>query len=336
MTDIDEQPTSETTRGPVRRRPARLAVIVIVAVLLFGEAGARILEPRLPALDSWGSSNLDDKIEAVLDLQGTGLDVVFLGSSAVNRGFDANLFTDLTGATAFNAGVDASSPRLMEVLLEEVVLPTLDPDVVVIGLTSRAFNDNALTQQEILDRYLNSVGRAEFRDTTSIKQRLESVADQVSAFVRLRPLLRQPKQLIDAIRGKSITPPETTDPPYTIDPNWAQQMANRALADYQIGDLEMGALGRVVDALQADGVLVVLVDLPVVEDDWADLHPHGVADINAFHAALAAFASGRNIDLIDTREESWPIDQFRDPVHLNLVGQERLTRMVAGFLADRL
>jgi lysophospholipase L1-like esterase len=58
-----------------------------------------------------------------------------------------------------------------------------------------------------------------------------------------------------------------------------------------------------------------------------------VADINAFHEALAAFAAEHAVDLVDTWEETWPVDQFRDPVHLNLVGQARLTRLLADYLA---
>jgi len=336
MAIIDEQTTIEPTGEPGRRSPAGLVVIAIVAVLLLGEVGARILEPRLPTVDYWGSEDLDEKAGAMVDLQGTGADVVFLGSSAVNRGFDSSLFADLTGAPSFNAAVDASSPRLLEAFIEEVVRPTLDPKVLVIGLTSREFNDNALTQQELLDRYLNSTGRAEFLGTASVKQRLEGLADKLSAFVRLRPVLRQPNQLIDAVRGTNPDPPEKTDPPYTVDRIWAQQMASRSLTDYEIGDLELGALGRIVDALEAAGVMVVLVDMPVVEDDWAKLHPDGVANINAFHQALAAFAAARDVDLMDTWEETWPVEQFRDPVHLNSVGQARLTRLIADRLTGSL
>ena len=335
MTDLDQHPTTETPDQPGRRRPARVAVVALLAVLVLGEAGARILEPRLPSVASWGSEDLDEKAQAMLDLEGTGADVVFMGSSAVNRGFDSELLADVTGLTAFNAAVDGSSPRLFEVFIKEVVGPTLHPQVVIIGLTSRAFNDNALTQQELFELYLNSEGRAEWLGTASIKQRLETFAARYSAFLRVRPFLRNPKQLLDAIRGLNPDPaPETTDPPYEINQIWADQMATRSLTDYEIGDVELGALARTVDRLAAEGVKVVLVDLPVVENDWAALHPNGVADINAFHEALAAFAAEHAVDLVDTWEETWPIDQFRDPVHLNLVGQARLTRLLADYLAD--
>ncbi len=335
MTDIDEQTKIDIPDPPGRFRPARLAVIALVAILVLGEAGARILEPRFPSIPSWGSDDLDEKAQAMVELEGTGADVVFMGSSAVNRGFDSELFADVTGLSAFNAAIDGSSPRLLEVFIEEVVEPTLDPDVVIIGLTSRAFNDNALTQQELFDVYLNSEGRADFLGTASVKQRLEMFAARYSAFLRLRPSLRNPKQLLDAIRGGNPdSPPEIADPPYEVNELWATRMADRSLADYEIGDVELGALARTVDRLKAEGVKVVLVDLPVVEDDWAALHPNGVADINAFHEALAAFAAEHAVDLVDTWEETWPVDQFRDPVHLNQVGQARLTRLLADYLAD--
>jgi hypothetical protein len=39
---------------------------------------------------------------------------------------------------------------------------------------------------------------------------------------------------------------------------------------------------------------------------------------------------------MDTWEETWPVEQFRDPVHLNSVGQARLTRLIADRLAGAL
>ncbi len=335
MTDLDQQPKLETPDPPGRHRPALVAVIALVAILLLGEAGARILEPYLRYVPDWGSNDLDDKVAAMEALDGAGADVVFMGSSAVNRGFDGDFFAQLTGRTAFNAAIDGSSPRLIEMFIDEVVEPTLHPDFVVIGLTSRAFNDNAVTQQELLQIYLASNGRAAFLGTAPIKQTLEEFAEQGSAFLRHRPALRNPRQLFDAIRRIEIEiPPETTDPPYEVDELWASQMAARSLTEYEIGGLELEALARTVDKLEAAGVTVVLIDLPVVVDDWAALHPDGTANIEAFHAALAAFAADHGVELIDTtREEIWPIEQFRDPVHLNTVGQERLTRLIAERLA---
>ena len=333
MTDIDQQPKLEAPDPSGRRRPARVAVIALIAVLLLGEAGARILEPYLRNVPEWGSNDLDEKVADMEALNGAGADVVFMGSSAVNRGFDGDLFSELVGQTAFNAAIDGSSPRLIEVFIDEVVEPTLDPTVVIIGLTSRAFNDNALSQQELLDTYLTSSGRAAFLGTAPIKQRLEELAEKGSAFLRHRPALRSPRQLIDALRRIELTEtPETTDRPYEVDETWANQMATRSLAGYEIGGLELEALARTVDKMSAAGVRVVLVDLPVVVEDWAALHPDGLANIEAFHEALAAFAAEHDVELVDTREETWPIDQFRDPVHLNTVGQERLTRLMAEHL----
>ena len=335
MTDIDQKPTLEIPEPPGRRRPARLAVLALVAVPLLGEAGARVLEPYLRDVPEWGSKDLDEKVDGMVAREGTGADVVFLGSSAVNRGFDGDLFADLTGLTSFNAAIDGSSPRLLEVFINEVVEPTLDPDIVIIGLTSRAFNDSALSQQELFDTYLDSMGRAEFLGTAPIKASLETFAEKYSAFLRHRPALRNPKQLLDAIRGIELNaPPETTDPPYEVDELWADQMAIRSLAHYEIGDLELGALARTVDTLQAAGVRVVLVDLPVVVEDWAALHPDGIANIDAFHETLAAFAAEHGVELIETsRGQTWPIEQFRDPVHLKSVGPARLTRLLADQIA---
>ena len=149
MTDIDQKPTLEIPEPPGRRRPARLAVLALVAVLLLGEGVARILEPYLRDVPVWGSEDLDEKVDGMVALAGTGADAVFLGSSAVNRGFDGDLFADLTGLTTFNAAIDGSSPRLLEVFINEVVGPTLDPDIVIIGLTSRAFNDSAHLPPEL-------------------------------------------------------------------------------------------------------------------------------------------------------------------------------------------
>jgi hypothetical protein len=132
-----------------------------------------------------------------------GVDVVFLGSSMVDVGIDPETFVENSdwAEVAYNAALSSASLGLIEVWANEVVFPLLQPRVVVIGISSRELNDNGLAQQQSHDRYMESIGRAEYLGELSIKQGLELAAEDVSALYRLRKLIRVPGDFADLLLG---------------------------------------------------------------------------------------------------------------------------------------
>lgn len=164
---------------------------LVVAMIVFGiaEVAVRAIEPRLDPPVLWGDLETQWKVAQMDGLAATGeADVVFLGSSIVNAGFDPELFAELSepGTVVYDAALNATSPHLLELWAKEIMLPRLRPDLVVIGLSSRELNDHGISQAEQYERYVESIGRAFEIDEPSLSQRIDRAVSKVWALVRLR------------------------------------------------------------------------------------------------------------------------------------------------------
>lgn len=338
-----EEPELDAT--PARRRISGLAVAAIVlAVLAAAEGGARLVEDRLALAHEWGGESIAYQYDQMAPLAASGgQDVVVLGSSMSGFGFDPSVLSRSgEGTTAFNASVYEASPRLLELWAEEVVLPQLLPEVVVIGLGSREMNDNGLRPMDSYEAYVEAPERRRAAGEASLATRFEGWLEGVSALVRIRFELRDPAEFILSVVGRNsplgpgqIGPDGSFVPTrqdYRFLPEFADRYRDEVLNDYQVGGTQLEALERLIEELEARGVRVVLVDMPVVHDDYVPLHPDGESDFDAYRRALDDLASRQGILLI--RPDPWDDSFFYDPVHLNSKGRERLSTLLASVLAE--
>jgi len=332
-TDSDPAPAANT-----KARMAGLAALA-VAVIVFGiaEAAARAIEPRLQPPVLWGDLETQWKVAQMDGLAaGGGADVVFLGSSIVNAGIDPALFAELSepGTVVYDAALNATSPQLLELWATEIVLPRLQPDLVVIGLSSRSLNDHGISQAEQYERYVESIERAFEIGEATIPQRIDRAMSNVSAVVRLRSEIRRPFAVFNDLRGTTRSLLALTDQgattrlrgmEYHVSSAFRAQTVELDLVDYQIGGVELAALARLVDEIRSIGARVLLVDMPVMEADYTPMHPNGQADPDAYRAALREFADQNDVHLATPPDLPWPAEQFADPLHLNQSGVDRLT-----------
>lgn len=330
--------SSSATAANTKARKASLLVLA-VAIIVFGlaEAAARAIEPHLPAPVLWGDLETQLKV-AQMDRVATtgGADVVFLGSSIVNAGIDPALFAELSesGTVVYDAALNATSPQLLELWVEEIVLPRLQPDLAIIGLSSRELNDHGISQAEQYDRYVESIERAFEIGQVTIPQRIDQAMSNVSAVVRLRSEIRRPFTIFNELRGTTSSLLGLTDQgagtrlrhvEYHVSEEFRDRTANRDLVDYQIGGVELGALGRLIGEIRSTGAEVLLVDMPVMEADYIPMHPNGQADLDAYRAALREFADQNGVQLAIPPDQPWPADHFADPLHLNQTGVDEIT-----------
>ncbi len=159
-----------------------------------------------------------------------------------------------------------------------------------------------------------------------------------SYFVRLRDTLRRPNDLLDALkagpdrnpyeinqRGLSIT---NLHQELRLTPRHLEQ--NReVLADYQLGSVEVPALRRLVRRLRSDGIEVLIVNMPVLEEVFVPLHPRGAFDYQRYLAVLDELAREEGVAYLDATKETWGAESFADENHLNRRGSARLTDLVA-------
>lgn len=328
-------PPSSAPTPPRNTEAGWVALVVVLVLVGAAELSARAVESRLPVPVLWGDLETQLKVEQMDGLAAAGgADVVFMGSSIVNAGIDPLLFANLSGTVVYNASLNATSPHLLEVWADEIVLPRLHPELVVIGLSSRELNDHGISQTEQYERYTESIGRAFEIDQPSLPQRIQKAAAEVSAMFRLRSDLRRPFAVFNQLRGTAAEPLQLTEQgaitrlrgmEYHVTDVFRQRTVGQDLIDYEIGGLELEALGRLIEYIRATGAAVLLVDMPVMEADYVPMHPNGQADVDAYRTALEQFADEHNVQLATPTNDPWPATHFADPLHLNQTGVDLLT-----------
>ncbi|MEE9183495.1 MAG: hypothetical protein V3U39_03325 [Acidimicrobiia bacterium] len=319
------------------RRPGKTALIAL-AVLVIAELVARFLAGGLPN-PAWNFVQTDLKVEEMeaLAAAGRSADVLLIGNSSVAAGFISDELEDLLDVdTVYNAALDGSSMRQMEDWALNVVVPLTNPGTVVIGLTSRDMNDDSISNAEVFDKYFESAGRARFLGEEKLGQKVQRALGDVSALVRISPFLRDPASLISqydpsgAHDGIFHLPSDDYDI-RTLD---VTRTRERALNDFALGGIETGALQRLTDALEAQGIEVVIVEMPFVAEDYLPLHQNGSADYEAFHDALVAFVDAHSVPYLDLTDYPWTKSEFYDFLHVNSSGIALINSMLAEQLAE--
>ena len=310
-----------------------------VAVLIICELGARAISPYLPTPDGWYSREVQAQV-ARMDERETNAEtcLTFVGSSTVGAAIDPKVLTETLGRDDwYVAWVAGANARVLSPWTEEIVVPKLTPEFVVIGVTSFELND-AYGAESVLDSYESSPGRREAIGSADLKDRVLRKASEVSAFIALRPYFRSPAELVARLTGKipSMAPRHgqfdgARDTHYGEEPDGMARV--RSYVDtYAIGDGTISALERTIDDLQAQGRTVALVALPVLEDEWAAWHEHGEADIEAYREALDAIGERQGVPVFAYPGELQDEALYRDPIHLNGEGSALFSRALGADL----
>ena len=282
MTIVDDAPPPNQARAP----RLRVVVAATIAIVLLAELGVRaasgpLQEPR--AFHNWEAQNKVTRMDQ-LSRQG-GASVVFMGSSMMNAGIDPELFRQ--GRTdprpPFLAAINGSDPRMDEVWLRYVAVPRLKPSTVVIGLTSRDFNDAVRPQQYSL--FVSSPGAEEAMGTESALDEAERRLADVSYLVRYRDELRKP---VETLRGGDPREDKLgvsrlgvlaaivvySTPKYQLTPQFIRVMKRDSGGRFAIGGAQTQALRRLIRWLHTQDIEVVLVNMPFTNDGFA-LMPGG-------------------------------------------------------------
>ncbi|HED65325.1 MAG TPA: hypothetical protein ENJ09_07200 [Planctomycetes bacterium] len=135
--------SSTSSSSTLRRSIAFGALLLALGTLVVDRA-------PLPAIGFFGGEKLAEKelrLERVLE-EGP-VEVLAVGSSLVDLGFDAAHFTEISGRSAFNMGVSGTDTYWQSLYLREVLVPRLHPKVVLFG-----FRDSTRTKSAINRQYL--------------------------------------------------------------------------------------------------------------------------------------------------------------------------------------
>ena len=318
------------------------STFTFVAVLLMAEMTSRLLSPSLP-IDpgKWPRIEMAQKLDQMRQLANDEekVDVLFVGSSMMAGGIDPVRFTEDSGLASYNAAFAGPSMRTITPWTLDIVVPLLEPEVVVVGLQSRELSDNGPKNEVMYEKFIASPG---YREAASnIALQLGGKLENLSAFLKNRRILREPGQLFArdsktalaeaAIRHEIGEQGRRNDEPgtYHSTEKFTRDLYEKTLIDFEIGGPELQALRELETGLSAKGIRLVIMNMPVTEDYWA-AHEDPVGDRLEYRTALQELADSSEIQIIEAEDAFGDVEEFRDPMHLDVGARETL----AGALAE--
>lgn len=340
---FEETPPHDPDRATRPGRSWARTVVVFLAVLLVIEVGLRIAEPQLPKPLSWPTEKMQEKYEQMSAMADAGetADIAFVGSSTVFDGINPLLVSEeLSGVTTYNAGITgAISPRTWRWWTNEVVLPRLQPDTVVVGVGTVDLNS------AIPDGFWQLVTGSPAYDQVqgNLSSEVEQTATEWSALFRLRTVLREPVRLLllfgqdsdEVLVGPQGIDLRTEEPePYRITEEQGLRIQWEQLRGYDVPGDDLAELEGLVSDLLEGGHEVILVNMPVT-DDLVRLLPEGESDYAGYLAALQDLAREHDIGFLDYGRVFDSVGPFKDPSHLNHQGADLFSERLAADL-DRL
>lgn len=308
----------------------RAWTVAFVAVLMLAEAGARVLEPTAgaPAM-RWYDANAQVRVEMMTNRES---DVVFVGTSMawqafVPERFDAHASGQLT---SFNAGLAGAVPVVTAPWLLDVVVPALEPQVVIWGVSSldlsSSYGDDPVAAW-------NSAPQGR-RDALG---RLDRWLSRHSALVRIRADVRRPDEFWGAgaevraeelSRAQIVTGTEGQRLSFDVDKSEQRMAIERSrLRNFWIDVDDVAAMELAIRDLKGRGVRVVLVELPVAPS-YIGLHPQGVQDYDKVGELLSLLAEGLEVEYLDM-STGYAEDDFVDFTHLTDTAAVRLSEACA-------
>ena len=338
-----------TTQAPgfIRRHRLLIVTVCIVALFLLAEGTVRIVADRLPQPEHFHDPAVEIKFEQMEEIHAEGetREVVFAGSSMMNNAANPNQFTELTGITSFNSAFPAANPFVTERWVIEEVVPRLRPKAVVYDVTSLGLN-GAVPDSNSFPNYNKSwqMRRGWLAD-------LERWAADHSDLVYFRPVLQNPAEYGDIVRGLKGEDTTSADDLFARNRRYGdngaknliveqltqdnnQWLAQTAFKAWDIDNAEsragLDALARQVDELEAMGIDVFFVEMPV-QQGFIELHPRGIVDYDEAMAVFEDFAADHGVTWIDLPSDYSSPELFHDLNHLAQPGADQFTHDLAGY-----
>jgi hypothetical protein len=324
-------------------------LVVAVALLVAAELVVRAIADHLPPPTTGDTQELvikKSQMEAIA-AEGPPTDVVFLGNSTMDAGVDAQSFaaTSIEFHAAYNAALLGIPLDTQSRWYGEVVDPTLDADVVVLGMNPIDVLQSYYTDNELA--VVNASFLSRFREIEEGPiASLNRTAYSGSYLYRYRGSLRAPSHIVDATRA-TVTGDEVSGiwerPAGFFDDNLAQDGAIlvyrervmdpatavsakllRDLSRTLDSELREGRIERLLDQVEAAGhdpiVVIPPVALPVLADAGLDTERW-----REVAGQIAEIANEAGVPVVDLSTAEYPASLFSDPIHLNGAGAERFS-----------
>jgi len=297
---------------------ARFAALCLIAyvslIVVVGEYGPMLLKKNIRYVKN------DIQRQKYHDLKNTtDIDILFLGSSHVQRGFDPRVFSE-AGLKTFNLGTNSQTPINTKALIMEY-LDQLDPKIVVLEVNVVQRSSDGVEAAVVLisnyRNYTNSIKMitahnnfllfntfifALYKDLTSpfIEQKQEERKNNVDNYIKGGFVEREITNYTANSKDK-----ELVDQHF----NWAKKNAESPQSE---------ALINVIELIESRNIRLILVQMPVTKY-WHML------DLNSkvFDEEMSGYAEYYNFSNLTTLNDSL---HFYDSHHLNQQGVIRFNK----------
>lgn len=329
-------------------------LIIVIAVVLAAEAGARVLEPHLP-VNTGSEQRALVKARQMRERGHTQIAIV--GSSEAAAGIDPETLRDEVPAfgSAYNAGLVGSHLSATDRWFRRVVGPRLEPDVVLIGILPLAilsYDDvgHDATSADDAEERLRETKRAYLETSRVYESTIDRIAPAFfgswgprfqdhSALVRTRSRLRSPSAVADAVRSLLGGGPDDRDlgvdseigpsgRNLEYDGEGADERAAGEAELYRAAmqqPLDLDTLGTLVSSIRSTGAEPLLALAPI---DRLSLEADGL-DLDAWDVRveeLRDWAEANGVPLDDRFSTVYPRADFHDRHHLRRSGAIRWSR----------
>jgi hypothetical protein len=312
----------------VRRSIGRFLAVVL-AVVACAELAARAIEARVetPQL-LWYDESTQLKVEQ-MQLRGS-TPMVVAGNSMAWQGLVPSVLDE---GQAYNGGLAGGVPTIMEQWITGPVVGALQPSVVVWGLSSLDFSD-----------VYGDAGLGVYQRAPASRRGLLAATDREmrkwSALIRQRPVLRNPsllfgdEQELGAERFNNATRTlgadgERLDFEPAVTEDRAVEVRAR-ISPFFVDRDDVAAIVRTIDSLRADGIDVVLVELPV-PPRFLSLYDNGSVEHRSVGRLIRAIGAELDVAVIESGTSYTDAD-FVDFTHLNSSAATRFSTDVANEL----
>lgn len=327
-----------------------MAVAVLVVLLLAGERFARAVAP-LPADRVWPDVEAQVKADHAQEVGARDgrEEVIFTGSSISDAAFAPDVVAggvpgDLS---MYNYAQEGSAAATSAEFVRVAVLDQVDPDLVIMGLTSNELNDGGTTQRELEELQRNSRGFRVAAGTPTVADRINEWFTTRSDLLAHRPVLRDPYRLFrehgttakapwnDPDTGALLRHRENSyEAPVTDDPEAAARL-EAVYGNFAVGGHQLSAVRDLAAAVRDRGGSLVVVELPVFLPGFLATIDDGAALLEKTHDALVELEQEACVERLDLRSMLQEERYWSDPVHVNGAGTQAISTAVGAWLAER-
>lgn len=305
-------------------------VVGALAIIVVAEFGARatIALADAPVL-RWHDYSSQLKVEQMNATEQA--EIVVVGTSMAQQDLVPSVLREVLGESVYNAGLNGGIPVVTEPWLLDQVLPRLEPETVLWGLSpldmSAAYGDatkNAYDQAlETKSGWLAEVDRFGSHYLTLISS---------------RAALRDPAKLLGAdnaaaaeeARAALGNEGERIDFSVQLGVNRQTEISGR-IKPFVIDREDLAAIARTVRELQAQNIGIYFIELPVPQR-FVSLYGNGPTDQELNRSAIATLGAELGVTVIRPNAE-FGDDEFVDFTHLNKEAAERFSRDIASQVA---